>query len=714
MNIIRRLALAACAVASFANAHAGNQFVRINEIMAGLNADAGIQFVELVVRDEAQKQWGPRGAETAGRVTALPFDDPLFVMDANVNTLVLGGVSQPSDFALRGVIRGTLGGTAKVLAGSGATYQIIGGSTLAIAGNVIADARGNRGTFASFTAGNLAGPTPTNADPFGIERNDLLRSPAVLILENINGFTQTAFMRTVPSVMNVKYTAPYGWSGDFPDLESLTVAAIAQHTPRRLERAEGTDFRAATAAELAAITAFQNDLNLPANENFDEVNRYGRFLTTAQQRTGRDLFLGAVAKCAACHGGKTLSQSDGRFGTVAGVNQSFNTGVHNQPQDAGLPTEQNLGAPANSRAFSVPALMGVGKTEPFFHDGVFTGGAQFAPFFYAGAEFAASPAAATVGPIILSAADVANIGAFLNAVGEEPQAPVIAGVVGVQNQLGAASLRPFPNVTVSDATVPAQTLTVTVALDDAAKGTLSALGNFTLTAPGTWTFPGTAAAATTALRALVFDHAPGRTPVGLTERTRFTLGVNDGVATTLFNDTTTIVSTTVATPALTTIAALTTLNTGASIPVAFSIAGLDTAASDFTLTASSSTAGVIAPGAIAFGGTGTTRTITLTPAAGVSGVTTITLTAAQGGQTILRTFEVTVVPFAASISAGVGAHNFTFTAQPGQKYAIEKSASLTAPIWVEEKSVIATQSTMATTVIPGGATQMFYRARLLP
>ena len=72
------------------------------------------------------------------------------------------------------------------------------------------------------------------------------------------------------------------------------------------------------------------------------------------------------------------------------------------------------------------------------------------------------------------------------------------------------------------------------------------------------------------------------------------------------------------------------------------------------------------------------------------------------------------MPFTASLAPGVGAHNFSFTAQPGQRYAIEKTAGLIAPIWVEEKTVIATQSTMTTTVIPGGATQMFYRARPAP
>ena len=420
-------------------------------------------------------------------------------------------------------------------------------------------------------------------------------------MENINEFEHGAFMRASQTVMNSKYTAPYGWSGHVADLQTFSAGAIKQHAPRSLNRVEGTDFRTATPAERDALAAFQNSLTLPANENFDEANNYERFLTTAAQRRGRDLFIGTQAKCSTCHGGKTLSQSSGAFGTTAGLNQSFNTGVHRQAVDQSLPTEQAVGAAANSRTFSAPSLMGIGKTAPFFHEA--SAATVFAAVrFYDSASFNGSPASAQVGGIgdaIDGGTRTADLVAFLSVVGEEPEQPEISGVVANQTQTTAASLRPFSGVTVTDPTVPAQTLTVTVALDDAAKGTLSALGGFTLTAPEEWTFSGTAAAATTALRALVFDHAPSRTPVGLTETTRFTIGVNDGLATTLFNDTTTVISTTVATPTVTTIAALTTLNTGASIPVAFSIAGLNTAAPDFNLTATSSSGSVIANSAIA-------------------------------------------------------------------------------------------------------------------
>ena len=64
MKCARNFGFVVLAFAALGGAQAGNQLVRINEVLAGLNADSGIQFVELAVQDEAQKKWGPRGAET--------------------------------------------------------------------------------------------------------------------------------------------------------------------------------------------------------------------------------------------------------------------------------------------------------------------------------------------------------------------------------------------------------------------------------------------------------------------------------------------------------------------------------------------------------------------------------------------------------------------------------------------------------------------------
>jgi hypothetical protein len=140
------------------------------------------------------------------RVAALPASDPLFLTEQNVNRLVINslgsvnpgatsGTSQPSDFPIGGIITGSLGGSATVLAGSGNTYFIVGGSSLNMPGNVISDQKGNR-DLVSFTSGNLNGdPERHGRQRFG--ENTLLRG-AGLILENINGFTQNGFMRSTP------------------------------------------------------------------------------------------------------------------------------------------------------------------------------------------------------------------------------------------------------------------------------------------------------------------------------------------------------------------------------------------------------------------------------------------------------------------------------------------------------------------------------------
>ncbi|MCI0541243.1 MAG: hypothetical protein L0Z50_39075 [Verrucomicrobiales bacterium] len=358
------------------------------------------------------------------RVANLSDSDPLFINEQNVNQLVVSsaesinpsavsGTTQPSDLEIGSIIVGSLGGSATVLSGSGNTYRIIGGGSLNIPGNVISDRKGNRGTLSSFASGNLNGPTPSNTDTNGLENSALLRGPRALILENINGFTQNGFMRGSPSLMNVKFTAPYGLSGDFADLQSFAANAVRQHFTRSLNRTEGVDFRVPTSEELDAMAAFQDSLTLPANENFDEANRFERFLTNDSQRSGRDMFLGA-SRCSVCHGGRTLSHSDGQFGTTAGINESFDTGIAGR---SNLPTEQAIGQPANTRRFNVPSLIGLKRTAPFFHGNSSTD-LETAVFLYNTTVFADSPAGSLFGSAL--PVNTSDIAAFLEAVGEEP------------------------------------------------------------------------------------------------------------------------------------------------------------------------------------------------------------------------------------------------------------------------------------------------------
>ncbi|MGH8589452.1 MAG: choice-of-anchor D domain-containing protein, partial [Gammaproteobacteria bacterium] len=308
------------------------------------------------------------------------------------------------------VITATNGSTATVLAGSGDTYLIHGGSALA---GTITDGR-NTGQFLSFTPGDLN----------DLERPTLLSGGRALILENIDGFANPPVMRASPHLLNLALTAPYGLSGEIPDLQAFATGAVRQHLPRRLDRTENAtanqsetlDFRIPTAAERQAMEAFMQTIFLPADRDFD----LDRFATTEAQKRGGDLFFGA-AKCSICHSGAVLAQSDGRLDTTAGVNEAFNTGVADLPINTtdGLPREPATGS-ANTREFSVPPLFGVKNTAPFFHDNS-VATLREAVEFYDSRQFVNSPAGQRVGPINLSNPQtVADLLAFLRSFTQVP------------------------------------------------------------------------------------------------------------------------------------------------------------------------------------------------------------------------------------------------------------------------------------------------------
>ncbi len=124
-------------------------------------------------------------------------------------------------------------------------------------------------------------------------------------------------------------------------------------------------------------------------------------------------------------------------------------------------------------------------------------------------------------------------------------APVISGTSGGLAITDKETIRPFLGVTLVDVDeYGVQPLTVTVSLDVAAKGLLQNLAGFVAGPAGTYTFQGTPAAATAAIRELVFDPAENRITVPTTEITRFTIRVNDGYVTSPVTDDSTTVAVT--------------------------------------------------------------------------------------------------------------------------------------------------------------------------
>ena len=127
-------------------------------------------------------------------------------------------------------------------------------------------------------------------------------------------------------------------------------------------------------------------------------------------------------------------------------------------------------------------------------------------------------------------------------------APVIGGTVAGQTVLEGASVSPFTGVTITDPDVGASE-TVIITPDLAAKGaftaaSLAATGFSTANGGITYTHAAdTPAAIQAAIRGLVFQPAAGRVPVGGTETTTFTISANDGIASAVLNNTTTVIAT---------------------------------------------------------------------------------------------------------------------------------------------------------------------------
>ncbi len=128
--------------------------------------------------------------------------------------------------------------------------------------------------------------------------------------------------------------------------------------------------------------------------------------------------------------------------------------------------------------------------------------------------------------------------------------PVVGGAITGQTVNDNGQLSPFITLSITDSRTPTSTLSITVTLDHADQGaftpeSLTASGVVEGT-PGTYTFTGDAVAAQVALRSLVFAPTSNRLPVGQAETTRFTIQVDNGLDWPVYENTSSVVSTSVA------------------------------------------------------------------------------------------------------------------------------------------------------------------------
>ncbi len=354
--------------------------------------------------------------------------DPLFVaetqpssfdagFDFNLNTLVLTAPvanNAPCTGELRGIITSAGGGRAKVLTRVSETTYLIDGGVNPLLSGTVSDGICS-GTVSSFTTGDQH----TLEDPKRMRTSASLDFPQgrALILENIAGFSNPPVFRKSPPLLNLSRTAPFGFSGNIPDLETFATGAVRQHFPRTLARNDtgpNPDFRLPTADEQAAMKAFMLAQEFPAGSDPDKFN-LDRFTITPAQQRGRNFFFGA-AKCSQCHGGPVLAQTTVSIqGKPIGVNASFNTGVFSQLINSAivdnLPCEPSVGT-CGSEEFSVPQLFNVKNLGPFFHDGSAPTLSK-AVEFYTAPAFLNSPSGQAIGGIAMTASEISDIVAFL-------------------------------------------------------------------------------------------------------------------------------------------------------------------------------------------------------------------------------------------------------------------------------------------------------------
>ncbi|HZD58153.1 MAG TPA: Ig-like domain-containing protein, partial [Anaerolineales bacterium] len=559
-------------------------------------------------------------------IDSLPPTDLLFVPEFNLSTITVAAQAEPSD--LRGLITAPSGATATVHAGSVVTYRVYGGNA-GLVGQTVTDGQGNKAVVQSFAPGDLG----------GLEESSVMHTRA-LILENIDGFGSPPNMRATPHLLNLKFSGqPFGWSGEVTELGTFTINAIRQHATRSLARVDGVDFRLPTVDEMAAIDAFQLTIKDPQNENFD----LELYATTAAQQRGRSLFFSARS-CGNCHFATALSAAPRPDDN--GQQPLFNTGLNNQLVDGDLPQEPPQ-AGEQGRAFSISPLFGIRNTAPFFHE---HSAATFEDVvrFYMSDAFANSVAAQgqTFRFPQFTDQDVMDIVAFLDGLEEKPYEYTRAGYFGAQITLVGPT--------------PSQTFVIT---NTSATASLSVSNVSVVNADGSQSPD------------YVINSSPPTGPFGPGDTRSIEVsfkptvaGVRDAVLEFTVTDT----------------ATGETFHSGVALqgsgalgePTITGIAdqmvdiGTSTGALAFTispgtatLSASSSNTTLVPLDNIVFSGSGVSRTLTVTPAAGLNGSADITVIVDQAGSTVSDTFTLDVngIPTVSSIPGQSSAEDVPVT-----------------------------------------------------
>ena len=298
-------------------------------------------------------------------------------------------------------------------------------------------------------------------------------------------------------------------------------------------------------------------------------------------------------------------------------------------------------------------------------------------------------AGVAAGPITFSIGDIDTAIASLTLAGSSSN----QGVIPDGNIVFGGSVA-NPTVTVTPASGQTGTATITVTVND---GSLTAVDTFVVTVTAANTPPTISSIADqtinedTGTGALSFTIGDAETPVGNLTLSKassntglvplnnivlggsganrtvtvtpvangngtatITVNVSDGQYTASSSFVLTVTAVNDA-PTITSIANQST-TVGTSVgPISFTVGDAETAATSLSLAGDSSNPTLVPNGNIVFGGSGSNRTVTVTPAAGQTGSSTITVTVSDGTLSVGNSFNLIVSAQPAGL---VGAYNF--------------------------------------------------------
>ena len=161
--------------------------------------------------------------------------------------------------------------------------------------------------------------------------------------------------RQSPALLGVEHTAPYGWDGRNPSLQSQSRGAIVSPL-------EMNSSREPTRRELDALAEFQKTLTVPKAVP-------GKEYDAARAKRGEALFRtprpatdptgefpgGTKLACATCHAGPFFTDGKAHRSLVMTGDPVFDPG--------------QVDSDGTILGFHTPSLLGLRLTAPFFHDG---------------------------------------------------------------------------------------------------------------------------------------------------------------------------------------------------------------------------------------------------------------------------------------------------------------------------------------------------------